>query len=384
MIQKIVLFLAGAATAFVVLNLNQTVEIHDDHEDHDHALIAMNEEKAHKHGIDIKLTGPVVIKTTFLTRGKVILDPDNRAEILPKVSGIVKDVKKNLGSRVRAADIVAVIESREVAEAKAHYLAAFQKEKLANLAFDRESILYNKKISSEEDFLQRQWAYEEAKIDLRLARQKLFAYGLIESDLEHLGDQNDETFSLYEVRSPIKGTVIKRQITHGEYLEGLKPIFEIADLSKVLVEIGVYPKDVHKVQKGHTASFECPPYEAEGTITFVSPLIDEDTITATALAELENKQNIWKPGTFVTVKIRHNEIPVPVAVAKEAIQYIDEQPVVFVQNKEGFVKTPVTLGRHDDHNVEISEGLEPGVPYAATNVFLLKADLGKDSIEHED
>ena len=86
----------------------------------------------------------------------------------------------------------------------------------------------------------------------------------------------------------------------------------------------------------------------------------------------------------MTAKIQVQGIEVPVVVSQKAVQMIDGESVVFIQKEEGFEKTSVRLGRSDGVNVEVIAGIEPGTKYACTNCFLLKADLGKDSVEHED
>lgn len=350
------------------------------HEDEEHSnLIEMDESKAKSHGITIRSAGPGKLEMQLASRGKIILHPDNVAHILPKISGVVTEARKNRGDSVEAGEVIAVLESREMAETKANYLATFEKEKFSKSLFDREDRLYQKKVSSEQDFLNASSAWQDAKIQLQLAKQKLIALGLDDHNLE-----TDLRF--YEIRSPIKGTVIARDITYGEYVEERTPIYAIADLSRVWVEVGIYQKDFPHVKAGQVAeiSLSDADQKATGKIIYVSPIIDDDTITAKAVVELDNANGEWKPGSFVTAKIKTQGIEIPVAISEKAVQMLEGEPIVFIRKGQGFEKTAVRLGRSDGDNVEIIAGIEPGTPYACTNSFLLKADLGKDSVEHED
>lgn len=343
------------------------------------SFIEMDESKAKAHGIDIKPAGPGKLDVHLSSRGKVILHPDNVAHILPKISGVAKEARKNRGDSVEAGEVIAVLESREMAETKANYLAALEREKLSQSVFDREEQLYHKKVSSEQEFLNAKATLQDAKIQLQLSKQKLIALGLEDH-------KQDEDLRFYEIRSPIKGTVIARDITYGEYVEERTPIYAIADLSKVWVEVGIYQKDFPNVKEGQEViiTLSDADQNATGKIIYVSPIIDEDTITAKAVVELDNASGEWKPGSFVTAKIQVQDVEVPLVVSQKAIQLIEGEPIVFIRKDEGFEKTSVSLGRSDGTNVEVLDGIEPGTPYACTNSFLLKADYGKDSVEHED
>lgn len=371
----------GAAASFGAWRqLSDPLEHEHVHEEEEvSSLIEMDERKAKDHGIAIKPAGPGKLEMHLTSRGKVVLHPDNVAHILPKISGVAIEARKNRGDSVEAGEVLAILESREMAETKANYLAALEREKLSNSLFDREERLYQKKVSSEQDFLSASTALQDAKIQLQLSKQKLMALGLDDHS-------QNEDLRFYEIRSPIKGTVIARDITFGEYVEERTPIYAIADLNKVWVEVGIYQKDFPNVKVGQLAEITLPDADqnAIGKIIYVSPIIDDDTITAKAVVELDNSSGNWKPGSFVTAKIEIQGIVVPIAVSQKAIQMIDGESVIFVQKEEGFEKTAVRLGRSDGTHVEVLAGIEAGTKYACTNCFLLKADLGKDSVEHED
>lgn len=356
---------------------DESVEEHV-HSDH----IEMDEEKAISHGITTHASGPGKLEVNLALRGKVTLHPDLIAHILPKVSGVVKEARKNRGDSVTAGEVIAVLESREMAETKANFLAALEKAKLAQSIYQREEHLFQMQVTSEQDYLNAKANWQDASIHFQLARQKLLAFGLKE---EEISSKNDD-LRLYEVRSPIKGTIIDRDITFGEYVAESTPIYTVADLDTVWVEVGVYSQDFQKVKEGQVVKIALPDdsLSAQGKIVYVSQIIDSDTITANAVVEIENKERNWKPGAFVVAKINVETIIAPVTVTKKAVQVIDGESIIFVRTEAGFEKTVVRLGRSDEDHVEIIAGLNSGDKYAASGAFILKADLGKDSVEHED
>jgi cobalt-zinc-cadmium efflux system membrane fusion protein len=352
--------------------------------EHDNQL-HLKDEEIKKMGITINEAKPGEITQTLSTRGVIILHPDNLAHILPKISGVAKEAKKNIGDSVKQGEVIAVLESREMADAKAAYLASLEKQQLAQTLLDRETRLKEKKVSAEQDYITAKSSLEETKINTHLTRQKLRAFGLLDDEIELLEKEQDPDLRLYEIRSPIDGTVINRHITKGEFIENTATIYEIANLDKVWVEIGIYPKDLSAVNNGQMVDISLPGdgLSTQAKIIYVSPIIKEETITSKAVAEIPNPERKWRPGTFVKVNIVTNTSKAPVVVPKEAVQNIDNQDVVFVLNDEGFEKRNVETGLRDDKSVEIKKGLNPGEKYASNETFMLKAELGKESVEHE-
>jgi cobalt-zinc-cadmium efflux system membrane fusion protein len=110
-------------------------------------------------------------------------------------------------------------------------------------------------------------------------------------------------------------------------------------------------------------------------------MLDKDTRSARVIAEVDNRDGIWRPGSFVTAAVAVEEQSVPIAVPVAAIQTMDGGPVVFVRTPGGFQKRPVVLGQRDEQAVEVASGLRLGEMIAVSNTFLLKAELLKGPAE---
>ena len=356
-----------------------------DHHEHEDDLVMLSEDQIKKHGFKINRAGPGNLLMTLSTRGKIILQPDRLVHIIPKVSGVVRDAYKNIGDRVQVNDLLAVLDSHDMADIKAGYLAALSKQRLTSSSLNREAKLYEEKVSAGQDYLNAKNINEEAVISTQLFKQKLHAFGLNEEEIQHLADQNDPDLRLYQIRSPITGTIIFRHLTKGEFVENTTTIYEIADLSKVWVEIGIYPKDLPRVKEGQWVEVELPleNRKTKARLIYVSPIVAEETIAAKAIAELDNSDGQWRPGVFITVNIATNEMEKAIIVPKDAVQNINGKDVVFIVTPEGYEKRDVKLGEKDQNNVEVTSGLRVGEEYVANNTFLLKADLGKSEAEHE-
>lgn len=361
---------------------------HDHTDEHGHSeenIIPLSSDQIKDLGIQTKIAGPGQLSVTISTRGKIILHPDRLAHILPKISGVAKEARKNIGNHVKEGEILAILESREMADIKASYLAAKEKESLALSLLDREKRLHEKKVSAEQDYLNAKSAYQEAKINVQLAEQKLHAFGIDDEEIKGLSNEHNPNLRIYDIRSPVDGIVIARHITKGEFIENTTTIYEIADLSTIWIEIGIYPKDLVRVKEGQMVDISRPidGKISQAKIIYLSPIIQDETITAKAVAEMENSSGNWRPGSFVKVNIATENAYAPIVVPKEAIQEIEGKEFVFVRIPEGFEKRQAQIGVGDKENVEILSGLSAGEEYASSKTFLLKADLSKKEAEHE-
>ena len=158
-----------------------------------------------------------------------------------------------------------------------------------------------------------------------------------------------------------------------------------ADVSTVWVTLQVPPTALPIVQKGQRVIISAGPSmpEAEGKIRYVAPVLLEETRTAVTRVGLQNTDERWCPGLSVTATVVAGESQASVLIPKSAIQTIAGKPSVFVETKAGFSPRPVKLGPSNDTHVEITEGLKPGERYAATETFILKAELAKGEAAHE-
>ena len=118
-------------------------------------------------------------------------------------------------------------------------------------------------------------------------------------------------------------------------------------------------------------------------MAYVGSLLGEQTRTAKARVALANPDRAWRPGLFVSVDVLSGlAAAAAVTVMADAIQTVEDKPVVFVKVAGGFRAQPVVPGRSDGKLTEILKGLAAGAQYAAAGSFVLKAELGKDSAEH--
>jgi cobalt-zinc-cadmium efflux system membrane fusion protein len=151
------------------------------------------------------------------------------------------------------------------------------------------------------------------------------------------------------------------------------------------VDIIVYAKDLDSVRIGQEATVKTDSNSQEGigTVSYVGPLVGEDTRTAKARVVIPNQDGKWRPGLFVKVELVRHNFSLPLAVRNDAIQTYRGKSVVFVQYDDQYELRPLILGRTDGKFTEVLKGLSVGERYVIKNSYILKAELGKAGMSHE-
>lgn len=354
----------------------------DDHGDEE-GVIHLSEAQIARASITVVPAGPAEVSEEIQVMGTIVPDADRMAHVTTRVPGIVTEVTKRPGDQVASGDVLAILDSRELAEAKADYLSALRREALAGTTLRREEDLWRKKISAEQDYLDARTTAETSRIALESARQRLATLGLSGAEIEALPKADPQAMSRLEVRAPLAGRVTARDAVRGELVSAEKEIFTIADLSKVWVELPVYAADVALVREGQAVTVKGPTGQtARGQVIFTGPGIDPQTGAASVVASLENPDGTWRPGDFVSGAIAGGGAAADVAVPASALQTLNGETVVFVRHAEGFETRVVEVGRRNSTAAEIVFGLFPGDPVATGNTFLLKAEASKAAAEH--
>lgn len=359
---------------------------HDEHagekEKHDESEIKLTKKQLEL--AEIKSTS-VSLGTINIERqltGEIKLNQDLVAHVVPRLTGVVKSVRAHLGDHVRAGDVMVMIDSRELADAKAVYIAAHERTKIAKTKFKREEALWRKKISSQQDYLEAKIKFSESKIEKRSAEQKLLALGFTATQLKNILNQSKGPNTRFEVTAPFSGTVIEKHVTTGELVDEKQPIYRLANLDKIWVIASVYEKDVAGIKLGQTASIRLKAYPGkyfQGKVTWIADAFDEKTRTMKIRIEVENTARLLKPGMFARVALAIEQIDGVLTVSPLAIQRQGGEAIVFVDEGGGrFERREVEIGRRSLSAIEIRKGLKRGERVVTAGSFILRSELEKE------
>jgi cobalt-zinc-cadmium efflux system membrane fusion protein len=213
----------------------------------------------------------------------------------------------------------------------------------------------------------------------------VLSLGFDEEYLARLPAAPRTTLTRYNLIAPFDGTVVEKHITLGEVLkpDSEAALFGVADLRTVWVDLHVPQIDLLRVQPGQHALVSAgdgiPPVAC--VIEYVGPVIGAETRTALARATIANTAGVYRPGLFVTARVALERVAVPVCVPSDAVQIVDGEPCVFIQQGHGFLPRPVVTGIRDDQFIQIHSGMNAGEPYVARGAFTLKAILATSGLD---
>lgn len=198
--------------------------------------------------------------------------------------------------------------------------------------------------------------------------------------------ESNQSLQRYEVRSGLAGSIVRRDVTAGEFVSDSKTIFEVADYSELFADLYLFPSDFGKVHLGQTVVVRFPEqgWETTTSVSFLSPVTDLATQSRFVRAVLKNPAGRYQPGMFVTGDVVLEEVPVPVAVAVSALRSRKGETIVFVREGSRTEPREVEVGRRDDAFAEIVSGLAVGERYAAGNTYVLLAELEKGEADDDD
>lgn len=196
--------------------------------------------------------------------------------------------------------------------------------------------------------------------------------------------ESNESLKDYNVTAPINGVVLERNTNLGDVANG-EPLFTIADLSNVWAKFHVFPKDADTVKSGQSVRVHTLDEVKTGAakIDMLFPTADALSQTLVAIVPLPNENGLWRPGMTVEGDVTISEKQVSLAVRESALQTMEEQTVVFIQDGDSYEMKPVRAGISDGEYVEILSGLKSGQPYVSEGSFVIKADILKSGAAHE-
>jgi Cu(I)/Ag(I) efflux system membrane fusion protein len=208
------------------------------------------------------------------------------------------------------------------------------------------------------------------------AKQRLMLFGVKESQIAELEKAGKPNIRL-PIYTPLSGVVIEKMVQQGQYVNTGDVLFNIADLSRVWVEIEVYENEFPNIKIGQQVEIQSQSFPGKpfsGRIAFIYPFLDPKTRTVKARVEMANPGMKLKPDMFVRASIKvglGKAIVVPVT----AVMDTGKRQVAWVETSPGmFEPRDVQLGQRTDDRVQVLSGLKPGDKVAVSGAYLIDSE----------
>ena len=333
-----------------------------------------------------------------------VLYPINQANVTPKISAPVRRILVNRGDHVRTGQLLAELESRDLAaaaeESKHQYeqaQSAYQNLTGATVGEDRskaeadvrsaqQSLDAAKKLYDNRVELQRQGALaqklvDDAKVALSQAQSQ---FDVAQHHLQALNqvsqreaiaggqaqvaaakahyDSAAVQVSYGQIRSPISGVISDRSIYPGEIAASGTPLVSIVDISQLVARTNVPVKEASAISVGRPARIAGPDGDIAGKVTVVSPAVDPNTTTVEVWVQIPNPGEKLKPGGTVRVSIIAETIQNTIVVPTSALLNSDEggQKVMVITSDSVAHERRIVAGVRQGMRVQILTGLQEG------------------------
>jgi len=189
----------------------------------------------------------------------------------------------------------------------------------------------------------------------------------------------------YTVTAPISGVVLARNASVGSVASEGSPLFEIADLSSLWVDLHIFGSDAQHIRPGVPVAVT---RMSDGvTVETVLERVLPGTATASqstvARATIANGDGLWRPGSAVKARITVEQQPAKLVVPLSALQTFRDWQAVFIRVGDTYEVRPIELGKRDGTQVEVLSGLKPGDAVVIEQSYLVKADIEKSGASHD-
>ncbi len=335
-----------------------------------------------------------------------VLFPVAQSALVPKISAPVKKFYVNRGSHVRAGQLLAELENRDLAaaaqenkgtydQAQATYATAtaadipqeLQKAQLdaqgAKQTFDAAQKVYDsRKELFQQGALPRK-ELDQAGVDLTNARNQ---YEIAQKHLESLnavGYQQaqksakgqlesaqgkyqgaEAQLSYSDIRSPISGVVTDRPLYPGEMASAGTPLLTVMDLSHVVARAHIPQQNAALLKVGDNAEITVPGIDTPfpGKVSVVSPALDPGSTTVEIWVTLKNPHERLKPGTSVQLSMIAKSVPDALVVPVASLLTAPDGTVsVMLAGSDGHAhQKAVKTGIRQGDQVQIVGGLHAG------------------------
>lgn len=321
------------------------------------------------------------------------ISPAEEVKVVPRSSGKVARVNCEVGQRVKAGDILIVLENSDiqarldsaraslaVSEANLEK-ARIQLEKSqiqmddARRAFDRKKALYENGATSLSDFEAAKSSFESVKKDFESNTANITS--------SRAGvDQSRATVRQYEVElenstviSPVSGIVASRNVTAGEFVSNSSAALVVVNIDTVEINIGLMEEEINYVKPGQEVELSVPAVGAgpfKGKVTKISPSADSKTKLYPVWVAMDNPNQAFKPGMFAEIKLQTRQREGVLAVPDQAVLDRSGQKAVFVAQGEVAVERKIKIGVSEGGKTEIAEGLKGDEMIIVTGLQSLK------------
>ena len=308
--------------------------------------------------------------------GKIAYGEDRYSRISSPLQGRVVEVRAHLGGKVKAGDILLIVDSPDIAQAYSEYVKEVSDLQYATRAYELAKDLYEDKALPLKDLKLAENELVKARAEFRRAKERLLSLRVAPEELSKPLDKQGIT-SRFEMKSPLTGVVVERTVTPGQSVTGDADhvLFTIADLDVLQVVADVYERDLALVREGQSAVVKVEAYpdvDFPAKVIAVGDVVDPSTRTIKVRALVKNEAHELKPEMFARLQLDVSGIGPFLTVPREAVLEADGKQFVYVVEGNRYLKRDVKTVNISPDQTRVLEGLAQGERIVTKGAVLIK------------
>jgi cobalt-zinc-cadmium efflux system membrane fusion protein len=296
---------------------------------------------------------------------RVTYAEDGFSKISSPLQGPVLDVRVKLGQAVKAGDVLMVIDAADIARAYAAYVEEISELGLAERNYELTKDLYDAQAMALKDLEHAENDLNRERAEFKQAKERLLSLRVPAAELSKPLAQQQIT-SRFELRSPLTGTVVERNVTPGQIVGTASdtPLFTVANLDRLQVVADVYEHDLSGIRAGTVATMTVEAYpgiEFPAKIAVIGDVVDPATRTIKIRATVSNTDRRLKPEMFARLTVAGHTMRPKIVIPRQAVlERSGRQWIVVQREAGGFEERAVTIDSMTDTQVTIREGVTTG------------------------
>ena len=309
---------------------------------------------------------------------KVLIPPTHEALVSAPQAALIQQVTVSVGDSVQKGQVLATLNSPELVALQQRYLQSHLVKTLAFNTAQRDKKLFDAGVIAQRRSLESQNDYQAKQSESSSLEQMLKLAGMSDAAIQKLA-QSQQLNGQMSLVAPITGVILEKMATAGERLNALAPIYRIANMSELWLDIAVPSEQMHNVHVGDTVSIVNS--DASAKITLLGKSVNLTNQAVMTRAVITENGATLRAGQSVNIQLVQGNSAATFEVPNTAIAQNDGKAYVFVKNTKGFALTPVTVVGKQATTSMINGALNGNERIAVKGAVALKANwlgLGGD------
>ncbi len=325
--------------------------------------------------------------------GELKVDDDHTARISASGRGRLLAIRANVGDRVERGQVLATLQSEDASAARANHAKA-----TADLGHQQAALEYARTARERAERLLALKAVSAQDVERARTDEKAAAAALAQSQAE--AERASTALDLLDVdpttgqillKSTLSGVVLSRDATAGAVVEAGATILVVTNPDSLWLQVAVPEQIAGTIRPGARIRFTVPAFPTEtfdARVHSLATAVDPTTRSVPVRAVIANRQRRLRPEMLATVRIDTGVPQTGVALPDDAIQLLDERPVVFIVEPDGrggarFTRRDVQAASKAEGRRQIVRGVKEGELVVTEGAFTVKAQFGRSRIQIE-